>query len=114
MFHVFSKRIDYWFFGGLSFENDSFIGQRGVGLWVINSDNLIIAGVHTDFLDIWKWLSLEFLDNTRDVFIITSGLRSIFLNYSLRSTSSCSIDGSESFGEFLSVLNDLLFWCHTL
>jgi hypothetical protein len=111
---VFGKGIGNRFFGSFSFKDNGFVGERSIGLWVINSDNLVIIGIHANLLDIWEWLSLEFLDNINDIFVITWSFGRGFFDDSLGSTSSSSVDGSKSFGEFLSVLKDLLFGWHTL
>lgn len=104
MLHVLSKRVSNGLFGYFAFKNDSLVGQRGIGLRIINSDNLVIIGIHADLLNVGKRLSLELLYNTGNVFVVTLGFIWGFFDDSLGSTSSSSIDGSESLGEFLSIL----------
>ncbi len=67
-------------------------------MWVVNGDNFVIVGVKTDLLDVWHLLSLKFLNDIDDVFVITLGFSALFFDYSLGVASSGSVDSTESFG----------------
>ena len=95
MLNVLCKRVGNGRLCYLSLNYDCFILEGCVCLGTIHGNDLVIACVETNLLNVWERLSLQLLNYIGDVPIIACAFGGRFFGYPLGPASPGPVDGSE-------------------